>query len=294
MNWGKVVTAMVTPFKEDFSVDYEAFEKLADYLLKNGTDTLLVCGTTGESPTLTKEEKLQLFTKAVALAKGKGKVMAGTGSNNTYESIGVTKAAEKTGVDGCLLVTPYYNKPPQEGLYQHFSEIARNTLLDAMIYNVPGRTGTIIEPETMARLSEIANINSLKDAGGNLDKTSETKNLAPHLQIYSGDDSLTLPMLSVGGVGVVSVASHVIGNDINEMVTAFTNGNIQKAQAIHLKRFPLFKGLFFTSNPIPVKAALNYMGLKTGGLRPPLINISDSQEKWLIELLKSQGISGVN
>jgi 4-hydroxy-tetrahydrodipicolinate synthase len=293
MDFGQVLTAMVTPFDEQMKLDLEKARKLVPYLIENGSDGLVVGGTTGESPTLTKDEKLELFAKAVAVAKGRGKIMAGTGSNNTFDSIEFTKKAEKTGVDGCLLVTPYYNKPPQEGVYRHFSEIAKNTGLEAMVYNVPGRTGTVIEPETMAKLTEISNITSLKDAGGNLDKTSETKRLSPHLEIYSGDDSLTLPMLAVGGVGVVSVASQVIGKEINQMITAFLNNDSKKAMELHLKCFPIFKGLFITSNPIPVKGALNLMGINVGGVRSPLVELTDNQRQWLTALLVSHGINGV-
>jgi len=272
MIFGKVITAMVTPFDENLKVDFKAFENLIEHLLQNGTDTLLVAGTTGESPTLSDEEKLKLFKAAKTIAGDRAKIMAGTGSNSTKHSIELSIKAEELGVDGLLLVAPYYNKPTQEGLYQHFKAVAKSVNIPVVPYNVPGRTSVCIEPETLARLSNIQNIVAVKDAGGNLDKTSKTRVLAPELEIYSGDDSLTLPMLALGAKGVISVASHIVGSDIKAMIENFESGNTEEAQSIHLRLFELFKGLFMITSPIPLKAALNMMEIKVGGLRPPLVS----------------------
>lgn len=290
MDFGSIITAMVTPFDEKLSVDFKAFEVLCEHLIKNGTDTLLVAGTTGESPTLTDEEKLTLFEKAKEVAGDRAKVLAGTGSNNTYNSLKLSQKAQKAGVDGLLIVSPYYNKPTQEGLYQHFKKIAKNVDIPIIVYNVPGRTGVNIEPETLARLSEIKNIAAVKDAAGNLDNTSKTRILAPELDIYSGDDSLTLPMLSVGAKGVISVASHVVGNQIKEMISSFKKGDVNKAMSIHLKIFDVFKDLFVITNPIPVKEALNMMGIKVGGYRAPLCAPDEKTRQILQDVLKKHDL----
>ncbi|MDI3480878.1 MAG: 4-hydroxy-tetrahydrodipicolinate synthase [Tepidanaerobacteraceae bacterium] len=285
MDFGKVITAMVTPFDDNLEVDFKAFENLIEHLIKTGTDTLLVTGTTGESPTLSDEEKLELFKAAKSIAGKRAKVIAGTGSNSTRHSIELSEKAQEIGVDGLLLVAPYYNKPTQEGLYQHFKMIAESVDIPVILYNVPGRTAVTIEPETLARLSEVKNITAVKDAGGNLDKTSKTRILAPNLTVYSGDDSLTLPMLTLGARGVISVASHIAGQEIKEMIEAFEQGNHKKAEEIHLKLFDLFKALFVITNPIPVKEALNMVGIKVGGLRPPLSPADDKTKKVLEKVL---------
>lgn len=272
---GKVITAMVTPFDEEFKVDYKALEHLIEHLLATGTDTLLVAGTTGESPTLSDEEKLDLFKTCKSIAGNRAKIMAGTGSNSTMHSVELSEKAEKLGVDSLLLVSPYYNKPTQEGLYQHFKAVAHAVDIPVIPYNVPGRTAVTIEPETLARLSQIENVIAVKDAGGNLDKTSKTRVLAPELAVYSGDDSLTLPMLALGAKGVISVASHVVGKEIQDMITSFEKGDIQGASQVHLKLFDIFKALFVITSPIPVKAALNLTGVSVGGLRPPLETADD-------------------
>ncbi|MCR4430253.1 MAG: 4-hydroxy-tetrahydrodipicolinate synthase [Tepidanaerobacteraceae bacterium] len=285
MDFGKVITAMVTPFDDNLEVDFAAFENLIEHLINTGTDTLLVTGTTGESPTLSDEEKLELFKAAKSIAGKRAKVIAGTGSNSTRHSIELSERAQDIGVDGLLLVAPYYNKPTQEGLYMHFKMIAESVDIPVILYNVPGRTAVTIEPETLAKLSEVKNIAAVKDAGGNLDKTSKTRVLAPHLAVYSGDDSLTLPMLAVGARGVISVASHIVGRDIKEMIEAFERGDNIKAEEIHLKLFDLFKALFVISNPIPVKEALNMIGIKVGGLRPPLVCADEKTKKVLEKVL---------
>lgn len=275
VNFGRVLTAMITPFKEDGRVGFEVAEKLAAYLVENGTDTLVVCGTTGESPTLSWDEEHELFQVVQRAVAGKAKVMAGTGSNSTQEAIAATQKAAKIGLDGSLQVVPYYNKPPQEGLYQHFKAIAEAAPdLPVMLYNVPGRTGQNLQAETVSRLAEVPNIIAVKEASGNLDQVSQIRRLTPpEFAIYSGDDSLTLPLLAVGGQGVVSVASHLVGPHLQQMIQAFEAGQIQIATKIHLELFPLFKALFATTNPIPVKAALRLQGWYVGSTRLPLCDM---------------------
>ena len=272
VNFGRVITAMVTPFEEDGSVNYQVAEQLAAHLVENGTDGIVVCGTTGESPTLSWDEEYQLFQVVQKAVSGKAKVLAGTGSNSTSEAIAATQKAAKLGLDGSLQVVPYYNKPPQTGLYQHFQAIAQACPdLPIMLYNIPGRTGQNLQPETVARLAEIPNIVAIKEATGNLDQASQIRCLTPSsFALYSGDDSLTLPLLAVGGNGVVSVASHLVGKQMQQMIQAFESGQTQVATQIHLKLFPLFKALFCTTNPIPLKAALKMQGWKVGSSRLPL------------------------
>lgn len=279
-DFGRVLTAMITPFSKDLAVDYNVTRKLARHLTQSGSDGLVVCGTTGESPTLTREEKIELFRVVVDEVGGKAVVIAGTGGNNTAESIELTHAAEKVGVDGVMLVTPYYNKPSQEGLYQHFKAVASSTHLPVMLYNVPGRTGVNMLPATVARLGGVPNIIAIKEAAGNIDQVSELRRLLPDsFAIYSGDDSFTLPMLALGAKGVVSVASHVVGPQMKEMINAFTSGNTTLATQIHLRLFPVFKGLFITSNPVPVKAALNLLGWQAGPPRLPLAEASAAEKE---------------
>lgn len=272
VDFGRVLTAMLTPFKADGTVNYSVAEQLAAYLADNGTDTLVVCGTTGESPTLSWDEEYELFQVVQKAVAGKAKVMAGTGSNSSQEAIAATQKAEKLGLDGSLQVVPYYNKPPQEGLYQHFKAIAQASPdLPLMLYNVPGRTGQNLQPETVSRLAEIPNIVAIKEASGNVDQASQIRRLTPsEFTIYAGDDSLTLPLLAVGAKGVVSVASHVVGPDLQCMIQAFEQGQVHAATQIHLRLFPLFKALFLTTNPIPVKAAMKLRGWDVGPSRLPL------------------------
>jgi 4-hydroxy-tetrahydrodipicolinate synthase len=263
---------MITPFKEDGSVNYAVAEQLAVHLADRGTDSLVVCGTTGESPTMTWDEEYELFQVVQKAVAGKALVIAGAGSNSTKEAIVATQKAAKLGLDGCLQVVPYYNKPPQEGLYNHFRAIAQSAPeLPIMLYNIPGRTGQNMLPETVARLAEIPNIVAVKEASGNLDQASQIRCLtSPEFAIYSGDDSLTLPMLAVGGSGVVSVASHLVGEQLQQMIEAFEAGQVQVATQIHLQLFDLFKALFLTTNPILVKTALKLQGWDVGSTRPPL------------------------
>ncbi|MEB3829093.1 4-hydroxy-tetrahydrodipicolinate synthase [Phormidium sp. CCY1219] len=277
VNFGRVLTAMITPFSEDGSLNLAVAEKLAAHLANSGTDAVVVCGTTGESPTLTWDEEHELFQVVKKAVTGKAKVIAGTGSNSTRESIAATQKAAKLGVDGSLQVVPYYNKPPQEGMYRHFKAIAEsNPDMPLMLYNIPGRTGQNLLPETVARLAEIPNIVAIKEATGSTDQASQVRRLTPpDFTMYSGDDSMTLPLLSVGGSGVVSVASHLVGEQLQEMVQAFEGGSPQKATEIHLKLLPLFKALFATTNPIPLKYALKLQGWDVGSPRLPLCDASD-------------------
>jgi 4-hydroxy-tetrahydrodipicolinate synthase len=292
IDFGRVVTAMITPFTEDGSVNYAVAEQLAVYLAGNGTDTIVVCGTTGESPTLSWDEEYELFQVILKAVAGKALVMAGTGSNSTKEAIAATQKAAKIGVHGSLQIVPYYNKPPQAGIYQHFKAIASSCPeIPIILYNVPGRTGINVHPDTVARLAEIENIVGIKESSGNLDQASEIRRITPsEFKLYSGDDSLTLPLLSVGGSGVVSVASHLVGTQLQSMIQAFTSGQIQKATQIHLKLFPLFKALFTTTNPIPIKAALRLQGWEVGSTRLPLYEEVDEVSQKLKTILIETGI----
>ena len=278
--FGQVLTAMVTPFKEDGSVNYEVAEKLAAHLIEHGSDSLVVCGTTGESPTLSWEEEFELFKVVQQAVAGRAKIIAGTGSNSTEEAIAATQKAATIGLDGTLQVVPYYNKPPQEGLYQHFRAIAEaNPDIAMMLYNIPGRTGQNMLPETVARLAEVKNIVAIKEASGSLDQVGQVRRMTPpDFLIYSGDDSLTLPMLSVGGEGVVSVASHLVCDRLQSMIQSFKKGDVNAAQQQHLDLLPLFKALFLTANPIPVKAALRLQGWDVGMTRLPLDDLPDRVE----------------
>ncbi|HAU31501.1 MAG: 4-hydroxy-tetrahydrodipicolinate synthase [Desulfotomaculum sp. 46_296] len=285
-DFGRIITAMVTPFDKDLTVNYDLAKKLARHLVQSGSDGLVICGTTGESPTLTKEEKLELFRIIVEEIGGEATVIASTGSYDTAGSISLTQSAEKLGVDGLLLVTPYYNKPSQEGLYQHFKSIACSTNLPVMLYDIPGRSVINLSPATVARLAEIPNIIALKEAYSSMDQVSELRRKLPdYFAIYSGDDSLTLPMLSLGSKGVVSVASHIVGPRLKEMVNSFLSGNVTLANQIHLELYPVFSGLFITSNPVPVKAALNMLGWQVGPPRLPLVEATPEEKESIKRML---------
>ena len=289
--FGRVLTAMVTPFDRDLQVDLTQAGILAQKLVETGSDGLLIAGTTGESPTLTHQEKIALFRVVVEAVGGRASVIAGTGSYSTAESIELTLEAEKTGVDGILLVSPYYNKPPQEGLYQHFCAVARSTRLPIVIYNIPGRTGVNITPETLGRLAQIENIVGVKESSGNITQAVEYRERVPRdFQIYSGDDAMTLPMMGVGAVGVISVASHLVGRRIKEMVEAAVAGRMEHAARINQELAPLFRTLFLTTNPIMVKAAANMTGLKVGGLRLPLIEANEKEIEVLRGCLRQLGL----
>ena len=286
--FGRVVTAMVTPFDETGKVNYAIAEKLADYLVEHGSDALVVCGTTGESPTLSWDEEYQLFQVVKNAVGNRAKILAGTGSNSTTEAIAATTEAAKLGLDGSLQVVPYYNKPPQEGLYAHFQAIAQACPdLPVMLYNIPGRTGQNLLPETVAKLAKIDNIVAIKEASGSIDQACQIRCLTDsNFAIYAGDDLLTLPMLTIGGAGIVSVASHLVGEQIQQIVQSFLSGEVAEAIDIHLKLFPLFKVLFCTTNPIPIKAALKLQGWEVGGLRLPLFEISETQREEVAIVLR--------
>lgn len=263
---------MITPFDQTGAVDYESARQLAVHLINHGTDTIVVCGTTGESPTLSWAEEYELFQVLKIAVSGRGKIIAGTGSNSTKEAIKATQKAAELGLDGTLQVVPYYNKPPQSGLKEHFSAIAQAVPnLPVMLYNVPGRTGRNLEASTVADLANIQNIVAIKEASGDLDQVSEIRRLTPpEFAIYSGDDSLTLPMLSVGATGVVSVASHLVGDMLQQMIQAYEKGQVVAARDIHLRLLPLCKLLFATTNPILIKAAMQLQGWSVGSCRLPL------------------------
>ena len=285
--FGRLLTAMVTPFDSELGVDYDKAASLAEKLYKGGSDGLVVCGTTGESPTLTAEEKLRLIQVVVDAVGGKATVLAGTGSNNTAQSVELTKAVQRLGVDGIMLVAPYYNKPSQEGLYQHFSTIAQSSSLPVMIYNIPGRTGVNVLPETMVRLAGIPNIVAIKESSGNLEQVAKLRRMLPkEFAIYSGDDSLTLPIMSVGGHGVVSVASHLVGRRIKDMIEAYLQGKVAVAAQINAELLPLFDALFITTNPVPVKLALKMVGSPVGEVRLPLVSATEEEARRIRKTLE--------
>ena len=293
-SFGQVITAMVTPMDRDLAVDYDRAAALAKRLFDAGSDGLVVCGTTGESPTLSDEEKIRLFRVVREAVGGGAKVIAGTGTYDTKHSIHLTREAERAGCDGVLLVNPYYNKPSQEGLYRHFKAIAESTRLPVMLYNIQGRTSVNCEPATIARLAQVPNIVAVKEASGSLDQMSQIRKLTPpQFHLYSGDDSLTLPLLAVGGTGVVSVAAHLAGREIKAMIAAFQAGDVRQALALHLRLWPLFKVLFIATNPTPVKAALAMSGFDAGGLRLPLIEATGKEREQIGLVLKELALSPV-
>lgn len=288
-NWGRLITAMVTPFDEDLNVDYNGAIELAKKLVSEGTTALVITGTTGEAPTLTFEERSNLYRlvkKNVDVP-----VIAGVGTNSTIDTINNVREAMNSGVDGLLIVTPYYNKPDQDSLYSHFKTIAETTDLPIMLYNVPGRTGCNMLPETVLKLSKIENIVALKEASGNIVQFSEiVREVDKDFLVYSGDDSMTLPALAVGGYGVVSVSSHVVGREMAHMIDAYLAGDNKTAAEIHLKLLGIFNKLFIVANPIPVKAALKLMDISVGGLRLPLISANLNVLDILRHELKSLGL----
>ena len=278
VRFGRIATAMVTPFDRKGHIDFSKTTQLVNYLIANGSESLVVCGTTGESPTLSKEEKLALIDHVIKVVNKRVPVIAGTGSYNTYESIELTKKAENLGADAIMLVAPYYNKPNQEGLYQHFKSVAQETALPILLYNIPGRSVVNVEPETIIALSQIKNIVAVKEASGNLNKmTKIIANTPDHFELYTGDDGNTLPVLSIGGVGVISVAAHVIGNEMQEMITKFLDGNISEAAKLHQKLLPIMVELFKAPNPVPVKTALQMKGLDVGTVRLPLVPLTENE-----------------
>ena len=286
---GEVITAMVTPFNEKREVDYEKVEALASNLIENGSDAILVAGTTGESPTLTFDEEIEIMCSAKRAVNSRGKVIMGTGSNSTETAVMMSKRAQKEGADAILSVVPYYNKPSQSGLIEHFSAVAEAVELPVILYNIPSRTGINMAPETVKVLAKkYSNIVALKQSYADMDTLTELRTICPSdFAIYSGDDSLTLPMLSLGAYGVISVASHLYGNEIKSMIRNFKTGDVSTAKNMHIKLFPVFKKLFMVSNPVPVKAALASKGLIEEYVRRPLVELTKAEKAELLFTLDS-------
>ena len=282
------IVALVTPFKDNGEVNYQKIEELVQFHLDKGTDALVPCGTTGESPTLSQTEKIKIFETIVKKTEKKIPVIAGTGNYNTAESIELTREAKKIGTDAALVITPYYNKPTQEGLYRHFVAIADKTDFPLVVYNVPGRTGVNILPETIERLAGHSRIVAVKEASGNLGQISELhKRVGQKLNILSGDDNLTLPILSVGGKGVISVSANIVPGKVKEMITAFEDCDRTRALELHQKLEDLNKVLFVETNPIPIKTAMNLMGFNVGGFRLPLCEMAKHNQEKLAAVLNS-------
>ena len=288
--FGRLITAMVTPFKADLSVDWDGVEKLASHLVSTGHDAIVVSGTTGEAPTTNDDEKDELIRVVKATVGNKVKVIAGAGNNETPHSVEQAIHAQKVGADGLLVVTPYYNKPPQAGIEAHFSAIADAVDLPVMMYDIPGRTCIEIEPDTIVKLAEHKNIVALKDAKGNVASTSWVIKRCG-IPVYSGDDILNLPLLSVGAVGFVSVCGHTIGKDLREMLDAWFSGNSARALEIHQKVLPIYTGTFRTQGAILTKAALNLMGLPGGHTRLPLVDATPAQIEQLKLDLRAGGVN---
>jgi 4-hydroxy-tetrahydrodipicolinate synthase len=290
--FGHVVTAMVTPFDAKGAVAKDIVEDLVRHLLASGTDSILVGGTTGESPTLSEAELIDLVRLVRGLLKGDARLIVGTGTNGTDKSIALSRKVQDEGADGILVVNPYYNKPVQAGLEAHFRAVAGSVDIPVLLYNIPGRTGVNCNPETMAKLVDVTNIVGVKEAAGSVEQAAKIRRLLPEdrFAIYSGDDALTLPMLSVGAVGVVSVASHLVGERIGRMIKAFFAGDVRSATAVHLELIPLFEALFCRTNPIPIKYALNRIGINAGGHRLPLTPLDEEGRKIVDAALKQIGL----
>ena len=287
--FGRLLTAMITPFKDDLSIDWAGVEKLAAHLVSTGHDGIVVNGTTGEAPTTSDEEKIEIIKVVRKAVAGKAKVVAGAGNNETSHSVEQAEMAAKAGADGLLVVTPYYNKPPQAGIEAHFRAMADATKVPVMLYDIPGRTGVAIEPDTIVKLAAHPNIVALKDAKGDVASTSWVIKRCG-IPVYSGDDILNLPLLSVGAVGFVSVCGHTVGADLRMMLDSWFNGNPQKALEIHQKLLPVFTGTFRTQGAILTKAALTMMGLPGGKVRLPLVDATESQISQLREDLRAGGV----
>jgi 4-hydroxy-tetrahydrodipicolinate synthase len=282
---------MVTPFDKEGRVDYEQMKRLSLALLDSGSDGLVVSGTTGERSTLTDEEQFKLFAAVKEAVGGRGTVMAGTGSNCTREGVDLTREAERIGVDAILLVVPYYNKPTQEGLFAHFKTIAQATTLPCILYNVPSRTVTNLAPDTVIRLSKIDNIVGIKEASGNLDQIAKIINgTGKDFIVYSGNDGDTFPVIAMGGYGVISVVSHLVGNQVREMIEKLVSGKMSEAAAIHHRLLPLINTLFVVSNPIPIKYALNHVGFRVGKPRLPLTEPDEKSAAVIEATLKNYSI----
>jgi 4-hydroxy-tetrahydrodipicolinate synthase len=278
MSFGELITAMITPFDKDNRVNLEESSKLIEYLIKNESDGILLAGTTGESTTLTDEEKIELFTLGVKRFKAKTKIIAGTGSNDTGHSVELSVEAQKAGVDCLLCVTPYYNRPSQAGLYRHFEKIASSVKIPVILYNVPSRTACNISARTVIELSKIDNIIGVKEASSDFKQIAEIIGGADEgFLVYSGNDGDTLPMLSIGACGIISVASHLVGKDIKKMINIFKSGRNNEATKLHNWLLDIFYGIFISTNPVPVKTALNLMGFNAGSVRLPLCEMSEDE-----------------
>ena len=290
MDLGRVITAMATPFNDDGSLDLDGARTLAGHLVAHGTDGIVVAGTTGEAPTLTHREKHDLVSAVAAEVGGKAAVIAGTGTYSTAESIELTESAADAGADAVLLVTPYYSRPPQSGLLEHFKAIAASTKLPCVLYDIPSRTARKIEHPTLLELAKVPNIIGVKDAAGDPAGTAKLAAEAPGFKIWSGDDALTLPMLAVGALGVVSVASHLVGHRIAEMIAAHDKGDVEGAARIDHELRPLYEILFITANPIPLKTALRMVGLPAGPVRLPLVEATDAERARIASVLERLGL----
>jgi 4-hydroxy-tetrahydrodipicolinate synthase len=291
MDFGRLLTAMATPFHPDESVNHEAAAQLARHLVDTGSDGIVVTGTTGESPTLSTEEKLALYRTVKDAVGDRAAVVAGTGNYSTRESVELTREAEKVGVHGAMLVVPYYNNPPQEGLYQHFRTVAEATALPIILYNVPSRSPRNMEPDTVVRLAEIPNIVALKEASGKLEQATEIISRTPsRFKLYSGDDSSTLPLMALGGYGIISVAAHLAGRLMRQMIDAFAAGRVAEAAEINGRLLPLFQACFTTTNPIPVKAGLELLGIPAGPVRLPLVAAEEKVVARLREEMQRLGL----
>jgi len=282
------IVAMITPFDQNNKIDEQGIRELVEFHIKNGTDGIVPCGTTGESPTLSHEEHKKVIELTVKAVAGRVPVIAGTGSNSTEEAIDLTSAAKDLGADGVLLVMPYYNKPTQKGLYEHFKTIAEKVDIPGIIYNVPSRSGVNMLPSTLAELAELKNVVAVKEASGNLEQMAEIMYLCDkNIILLSGDDKILLPVLSIGGKGVISVVANIIPKEVSQMVKEFQKGNYQEAQDLFFKTiYPLSRAMFYETNPIPVKTAVRLMGLPAGNLRLPMIDMEDSHFQQLKKDLK--------
>jgi 4-hydroxy-tetrahydrodipicolinate synthase len=284
------MTAIITPFS-DGKIDAQALERLIDFQLENGTSAIVPCGSTGESATLTPQEHVEVVQHVVKAVRGRVPVIAGTGSNSTAEAVHLTQAAKRAGADAALLISPYYNKPTQEGIYRHYRTIAEETRFPLIVYNIPGRTGSKIEATTIARMAEVGEIIGLKEATGSLDEAQEVIRLAgSKFELYSGDDSLTLPLVAVGAVGVISVVANVAPRASADMLAACGRGDWAKARELNYKMLPLIRALFLETNPIPVKAALSMMGYCKDELRLPLLPMSDGARARLRDAMVQFGL----
>ncbi len=290
-SFGAVVTAMVTPFREDHTLDLDAARSLAAHLFEHGSESLVIAGSTGESPTLTHKEKIELFAAAIEVARGKGRIICGTGTYDTAETLELSREAEQLGADGLLLVTPYYNRPPQRGLLEHFTRVANAVQIPAIVYNIPGRTGIRIEHDTLLQLAEVPNILGVKDSTGDFQAISKLISEAPpDFEVYSGDDWATFGYLCLGAVGIVSVAAHLVGDRIRQLCDLVLTGDIAAARKIHEELTPLFNALFITSNPIPVKTALEMVGHPVGPPRLPLVPATAEERERIRKALADAGL----